>query len=76
MTIEFNKPSTYYKGKGANAGERSKHEGDAAELLRCAEDNHVRLKYCNSDLVDPECGRNILGALKGRSKFRNNFGSS
>lgn len=75
MAIEFNKASTYYKGKGAHAGEGSKHAGDADELLRCMEANHVKLKHCDADLVDPQCGEKILGALKGRSKFRNNYGS-
>lgn len=46
----------------------SGHAGEADELLRCAERNNVKLKYCNSELVDPACGKDIMAAagVKGR----------
>ena len=41
----------------------SRHSGEADALLGCQERNLVKLKFCNSDLVDPKCGREIMDAF-------------
>ena len=44
-----------------------RYNSESNKLCDCTYETNLRLKYCNMEMVDPECGRSIVRAATAKT---------